>query len=213
MSNRPSGWLILLLFALAVLCMPQGFRSPITNYWQEVVVATGAGCLLIALVLSALYIIDFIVETSNQVHEFQTRTPRLRELEAIRGLSNEQLKLVPPYPYGAEIIAEIHQNGSRPPIRWFKLWTPWGLVPYEWCHKFLIQCSITNLAAVRDYRDRPKEYQYARWFTDWCKMNLLATGGTEGEGPVAAEWVDAFAKQRALRMLGFDIEETTGENA
>jgi hypothetical protein len=213
MDNRPSGWFIMLMYVLAVLCLPEGFKSPLTTYWQYVITSTGAGSFLVAFVLSVLYIINFVIETRETIHEFQTRTVRIREIEAIRQLTGDQLKLVPPYPYGAEIVAEIHQNGSRLPIRWFKLWTPWGMVPYEWCSTFLNQCSITNLAAVRDYRDRPKEYRYARWFTDWCKMNLLATGGSEGDGPAPAEWVDAFAKQRALKMLGFDIKEIAIDNA
>ena len=134
----------------------------------------------------------------REQREAATITVRLKELQAVSRLTDEQAKLVPTAEYAARIGTIATEEGPQ-----YVLICPGGNVPLEWVRDFLADCGVWKLRSIRTYPDKTPSREYARIVTDWCIWRQLAVPAVGNE---PAHWSSEHARSRAAEMCGLRLE-------
>lgn len=160
----------------------------------------GAFCAFAAGYLFLLHLAGTWLEYAERRREIETTSARLREMDAARGLTPEQLAVIPKMDYGASI--GMHADPKNRAERRFFLITADGNVPYEFCQSFLMDSGVTFVKPVSSYAEGTTGYDYARWFTNWLRLNGYAIGGEGSTAGKAAQWMGATSKAEACEFFG-----------
>jgi hypothetical protein len=136
-------------------------------------------------------------------NEIRTTTARLKEMQQAERLSAEQLAVIPRLEYGANIAIHMDPKGLRE--RRFFLVTVGGMVPWEFCQQFLMDCGVTALKAISNYSEGTQGYDHARWFTQWLRDNSFAIGGDGSRAGQVAQWMTEQSKSEACVLFDVDL--------
>lgn len=137
-------------------------------------------------------------------NEIRTTTARLKEMQQAERLSEEQLAIIPRLEYGANIA--IHMDPKNREQRRFFLMTAGGMVPWDFCQAFLLDCGVTTLKPIKQYSEGTQGYDHARWFTGWLRDNAFALGGDGSRAGQAAQWMTEQSKAEVCILFDVSLE-------
>jgi hypothetical protein len=176
--------------------------------WLIAAVAVGiAGALFIfyALVIAVLLLAQAKIDIQERTTELAAITPRLRELQAVRLLTPEQIALVTKLEHRAHIVGKASRDNKAWAINYW-LSTPGGDVPIEFTVDFFRSSGALYLTPVRRYTEGSINQQYARALTDWARENGLAVGGEGSQAGKAAEWITPAARAEVFNLFDINTE-------
>lgn len=206
-DSRPKVSSIFWLSVLSVICFSLMSWMSLelgVNKYLSFGIAGGVGSvsLGVAAYLGIWHVYSLVLDLQSRKKDIETTSARLREMEAAKHLSSEQLAIIPKLEYGAEI--GLHADPKNRTERRYFLITPDGMIPYEWCQDFLIDCGVTFVKPIRDYSEGTINYDYARWFTAWLRFNGFAVGGDGSQAGKAAQWSTVMSKSEACLFFGVE---------
>lgn len=197
--TRPNGYTTFMLTFLAIMSVAQGIRvarngGDPTLWFAFFTVAGGVG-----FVLSVLYIVDCVLDLRERNRDINTRTARLRELEAASKLTPEQATVVPVVGMDPEVDAALDGNM----LFTYYLMTPEGRIPLEWVREFVLDSGIIYLRAINTYSEGTVGYNYAVWLTNWFVNKGFAF---PHNGPHPAQWKTEQTKALVAKLFGVEWE-------
>jgi hypothetical protein len=205
--DRPplSRIIILAVMGAAMLPLAVGL-SAVYDLVAAAAGVTGIAFLVYALLMSAWYISAVVIDLQERRAEILAITPRRRELEAIRQLTPEQLALVPRMDHAAKFLRHSTRTPAGEWITsvWFS--TAGGDIPVEFCQEFLSTGGVLMLRPINSYSEGTLNYNYARWFTEWLRLQALAVGGEGSQAGKAAQWVSDASRLEAFNLFDVSME-------
>lgn len=211
--ERPSAWSVI---GLALIGLP---LSAVSTWMQRnrpddelailLIGLVGSICILAAFGLLIWLIVSVLLGFLEHYNEIRSTTARLKEMQQAERLSPEQLAILPRLEYGANVA--IHLDPKKQRERRFFLMTPGGMVPWEFCQQYLLDCGVTSLKPIGHYSEGTQGYDHARWFTNWLRDNGFAVGGDGSRAGQSAQWLTEQSKAEACMIFDVDLNLNSPE--
>lgn len=164
----------------------------------------GSVCVLAAFGLLLWLTVTLSLGWLEWANEIRTTTSRLKEMQQAERLTEEQLAVIPRLEYGANIAIHL-DPGNRQERRYFLL-TVGGMVPWDFCQQFLLDCGVTSLKPINHYSEGTQGYDHARWFTQWLRDNAFAVGGDGSRAGQVAQWMTEQSKAEVCILFDVSLQ-------
>lgn len=195
-TKRPNAFLLFLLTLSVAFGTAQGLithaHGKTPAYWFAYAGVAG----LFSIVLGGWYVYDIILDLRDKQRDIDTRTARLRELQAAAKLTPEQAKLVPITGVGSEIDTLLEHGEFV-----YYLMTPEGRVPLDWVREFIRDSGVIYLRAINTWSEGTVGYDYATWLTNWFVNKGFAL---PHQGPHPAQWKTEQTKAEICQLFGVE---------